>query len=405
MEKLSQHAFRLLVRRCRSAGGLAPRELTVAGELTTPPKDAAFLNLPLLTHTRRDALGESVRWGEPYVFFLAPGLMSWVVPVMTGDRLLGGLSGGEIIPDTDPGERRATVNYLVDAGAPRAAADAWLRQVPAWSQTRTREAAEFLFRETYQVTGLNPELLHRNRDNALQQRQIAEAIQEKKDGAGGARLPGMLHGEQMLLSLVRVGDLPGARRVLNEMLAGIFLYSPRMPLIQARVIEMLGYLVRAAVEDNPMLEPLLERHLAWIEQIVATRDFEPLCERVRNVLDEFMDAIRVQGFNRSNRHVRQVLDHLAAHYRESVTLDELAKVTGLTRFHLSRLVKAVTGRSIPQHLRGLRIQAACRLLEDGRKGFGEIAFTLGFCDQSYFIRQFREVKGVTPAKYRASLQP
>lgn len=402
MEKLSQRQWQTLAGGYRKEWGLRLRELGPGGELLGLPAGAAVLNLPLLCRARRDALEESVRWGEPYLFFLAPGLMGWVVPVVDGETVCGGLSGGEVVPEVEAADTSATVNYLVDAGAARKTVQAWLRdEVPVWPQSRPREAAEALFRTVYQVTGFRPERLRRNRENALQQRQIAEAIHEKK-AENASPHPRMLHEEQMLLSLLRVGDLSGARRVLNDMLAGIFLYSPRMPLVQARVIEMLGYLVRAAVEDNPMLEPLLERHLGWIEKIVGTREFEPLCELIRGILDDFMGVIRVQGFNRSNRDVRLVLDHLAKHHARGVTLDELARLAGLNRYRLSRLVKATTGKSIPQHLRAFRIEAACRLLESTSTPYGEIAYSLGFSDQSYFIKQFREVTGVTPARYRAA---
>jgi len=400
--QLSQRQLLQITRGYRRAFGLTPRLLNSAGELTAPPGNAAFLNLPLLARARRDALEESLRWGEPYLYVPAPGLLSWVVPVVAGERCLGGLSGGEVVPEAAP-ERQATLRYLADAGAPRAAATAWLREVPVWPQGRTREAAEALFKDLYLVTGFTPELLRRNRESARQQRQIAEVIHEEKLGDHTPRPLELLQEEHMLLSLARVGDLAGARRVLNDMLARIFLYSPRMPLIQARVIEMLGYLVRAAVEDNPMLEPLLERHLRWIETIVDTREFEPLCMRIRGILDDFMEGIRVQGFNRSNRHVQAVLDHLAQHYTRPVSLDALAKLAGVNRFHLSRLVKAATGRSIPQHLRSLRIQAACRKLEESTADGGEIACALGFTDQSYFIKQFREVTGTTPRRYRAGM--
>ncbi|MEI8079198.1 MAG: helix-turn-helix domain-containing protein [bacterium] len=403
MKLLSHRQSDQIAKSYRNAYGLDASMLAGDGRLVPPPAGAAFLNLPLLMHARRDALQESVRWGEPYLYFPAPGLMSWVVPLVNGHEMVGGLSGGEVIPDAAP-ERQATCRYLSDAGARRQDVEGWLRNVPLWPQRRTREAAEALFRDAYLITGFKPELLRHHRDNALQQRQIAETIHEMKEGAVPPPLA-MLHEEQMLLSLVRVGDLTGARRVLNDMLARIFLYSPRMPLVQARVIEMLGYLVRAAVEDNPMLEPLLERHLGWIEKIVATREFEPLCMLIRGVLDDFMDVVRRQGFNRSSRHVRTVLDHLAQQYAKPVTLDALAKLTGLNRFHLSRLVKATTGKSIPQHLRTLRIQAACRLLENGDTESGDIAYTLGFSDQSYFIKQFREVTGTTPKRYRAGLAP
>ena len=48
-----------------------------------------------VTRLRRHALAESVRWGEPYLFLLADGIVSWVVALVDGERVAGGLCGGE----------------------------------------------------------------------------------------------------------------------------------------------------------------------------------------------------------------------------------------------------------------------------------------------------------------------
>lgn len=56
----------------------------------------AIRNLPLLKRARADALQESVRWGEPYSFFLTPGIVSWIVPGVDGEVVQGGLAGGEV---------------------------------------------------------------------------------------------------------------------------------------------------------------------------------------------------------------------------------------------------------------------------------------------------------------------
>ncbi|MFA4943947.1 MAG: AraC family transcriptional regulator [Lentisphaeria bacterium] len=399
---LSKTCWSSLCRRYRAATGLEPLPVTpegVALAAAVPPAGGGGVaGLPLLVKARRDALQEGVRWGEPAIFFLAPGLVSWLVPLVEGEVVRGGLAAGPVVPEEEGDDRQAAVNCLVEAGARRAEAAAFVRQVPAWPQQQIRPAAERLAADFYAMSGWRPSLLERNHANALQQRQIAETIHERKED--GRQRPPLMQEERRLLSLMRVGDQAGARKDLNRMLAGIFLDAPRLPVLQARAMELIGYLVRAAVEDSPLQEPLLARHLQWLERIVAAREFEPLCAAIRDMLDDFMECIRVHGINRGNRHVQAALDYLAGHYREPVRLADLAAAAGLSRFHLSRLVKGVTGLTLPQHLRGFRIREGCRLLVETELGSAELAFQLGFTDQSHFIRQFREVTGITPRRYR-----
>jgi AraC-like DNA-binding protein len=71
---------------------------------------------------------------------------------------------------------------------------------------------------------------------------------------------------------------------------------------------------------------------------------------------------------------------------------------------VARLVKRSTGKTVTQHIRTLRVNRACEWLESSERSYAEIAYDLGFADQSYFIKQFREVTGTTPARYRKARQ-
>ena len=53
--------------------------------------------LPNLVNVRASALTESVRWGEYYIFFLMPNVISWVVPLVSERKILGGIIEGEVI--------------------------------------------------------------------------------------------------------------------------------------------------------------------------------------------------------------------------------------------------------------------------------------------------------------------
>ena len=366
------------------------------GRLLRP--GSAF-DLPVFSVTRADALRESRRWGEPCLFFIAPGILSWIVPMEQNETPLGGISGGEV--RVHEGLAQETIHYLAQAGLKRTMADKAVSRIPQWSLVRTREAAAYLFKRFYEISGWKAVQLAQNRDNALQQRQIAEQIHLRKSHACPAPL--FFDEERTLLSLIRVGDRTGALKTLNRMLALIFLHSPRIPLVKARAIEFMGYIVRVTLEENPIHEPLLERHQAWIEEIMAATDFEKVCTVLRQQVDSYMDIVALQGFNRSNRKVQLALEFLSKNYSSTIRLAEVANCCGLSQFRIAHLVKRHTGKSIFQHIKSLRIQKARQLLETTEHSSAEIAQELGFTDQSYFIKQFRLSMGTTPEKYRQTV--
>ena len=382
----------------RRAYGLRPQWLAPGGwPLDAPPREPVD-HLPAFVATRAHALQESLRWGEPYIFLLLPGLISWMIPLVRGREIIGGLSGGQVLTDGEPEGRILLAGHLSEAGCASAAARAYARALPVWPQPRPREAADFLFREFYARSGWEPELLEERREKALQQREIAEEIHLRKE-RGITSYPA--DKERTLLSLIRSGDRRGARRVLNRMLGGMFLSSPNVAVVRARCIELMGYLVRTAVEDSPYLEPLIEKNHQWMAKLVETSDFETLAHGLKRALEDFIDNIYYYGYGPSNHKVNAALDYIARHYTETIRLADLAGHVGLSTYRLSHLMKEATGRTALQHVHRLRIQQAQRLLEQTSQSCADIAYEVGFGDQSYFIKQFRKLTGIPPLKYRA----
>ena len=399
MSILSKRLFSSVAKDYRSACNLPIRLMDCEGRVVLPENVAGIENLAALSRIRAHTLGECVRWGEPQAFFIAPGIMSWIVPLVERAELRGGLCGGHVFLEDDPNSINASINYLVAEGGRRKDAVAFVRGIPLFEQERVREAAEMLSDLFYQYSGWQPWELQRNRDRMMQQRQIAEEIHQRKVEQNRAY---PYDDERILLSLIRVGDRSGARRIFNKMLAAMFLYSPKQVVVRARAIEMMGYLVRAAVENSPLMEPLLERHMKWIEQIVETKDFDDLCNVLREALDDFMNSIFLQGVNPVSPAVSKALDYIAANYTEPIALDDIAAAAGLSTFRIAHLLKEATGKTALQNIHYLRIQEARRLLETSEISCTDIAYETGFGDQSYFIKQFKKWMGITPAKYRKS---
>jgi AraC-like DNA-binding protein len=101
----------------------------------------------------------------------------------------------------------------------------------------------------------------------------------------------------------------------------------------------------------------------------------------------------------AHRAVRRAQDYLHAHCTANVTLAELARVSDLSPYHLTRLFTASVG--VPPHAYQvqLRVDHAKRLLLAGRRGVSDAAHEAGFFDLSHFSRHFKRHVGVPPGIY------
>ena len=101
----------------------------------------------------------------------------------------------------------------------------------------------------------------------------------------------------------------------------------------------------------------------------------------------------------SPMHRQRLKDYCLFHLAEKITLDELATLCGLGRFHFLRRFKQTVGMTPHAWLLRLRLEQACAQLARGRQSIAEVAQGVGFYDQSHFNRAFRQAFGVAPSAY------
>ncbi|MEB0043286.1 MULTISPECIES: AraC family transcriptional regulator [unclassified Pseudomonas] len=92
-------------------------------------------------------------------------------------------------------------------------------------------------------------------------------------------------------------------------------------------------------------------------------------------------------------------EYLHSHMDQDIGLDDLARVSGVDRFRLTRAFKAAFGLAPHAYLIQLRLAKARRLLAAGQSPV-EVAAALGFADQSHLGRWFQRAYRMTPADYR-----
>ena len=95
--------------------------------------------------------------------------------------------------------------------------------------------------------------------------------------------------------------------------------------------------------------------------------------------------------------LKRVLDYINDNLAQELTLAEIATVAHISPYHFTRLFKQSTGKAVHQYVIERRVDAAKRLLLDGRLSVSDVAVIVGFHDQSHLHRHFKRIIGVSPS--------
>ena len=95
-----------------------------------------------------------------------------------------------------------------------------------------------------------------------------------------------------------------------------------------------------------------------------------------------------------------IVDYVRAHYREKLSVTDMARVGRISVSSQERLFRKTFGLTPLMYLRKTRLNAACKLLRDTNTTLSEIAVECGFNDQTNMTRAFRLELKITPHRYR-----
>jgi len=106
--------------------------------------------------------------------------------------------------------------------------------------------------------------------------------------------------------------------------------------------------------------------------------------------------------------VNRAADYIAENLGESITLDDVARAAGMSKFHLHRVFSENVGTTLGRYLSAARLKAALLLLsapETARMSALDVALLVGFEDASAFTRSFQRRYGLTPSTLRQGHRP
>lgn len=94
------------------------------------------------------------------------------------------------------------------------------------------------------------------------------------------------------------------------------------------------------------------------------------------------------------------IQYISANYHRKITQDDLVRVSHINRVSLNTLFKKNYDCTSMQYLKQYRLKIACQLLALTGLSITEIAYSVGYNFDTFFIKQFEKEKGKTPTQYR-----
>lgn len=102
---------------------------------------------------------------------------------------------------------------------------------------------------------------------------------------------------------------------------------------------------------------------------------------------------------------RTIVRHIDGHLQDGNHAAEVAVLVGLSSSHFARKFQQTMGMSLQRFVHRRRIRRSLELLRDPARSIPDVAAELGYASRSHFMRMFRGVTGMTPARYRRPLRP
>ena len=135
-------------------------------------------------------------------------------------------------------------------------------------------------------------------------------------------------------------------------------------------------------------------------------DLVSLKQHLYGITGEFLEAY---GFAREpmevySHHVQETIDYIQTNLSARLDVETLAKRLFVSKSFLSDRFRQEMGVPLGKYIDDqLMLTAQWQLLRT-EKSIGQISNALGFCDQFYFSRRFRQLCGVTPLQYRKKIR-
>ena len=214
-----------------------------------------------------------------------------------------------------------------------------------------------------------------------------------------------LSDERMLVNAM-VSDKDSALKLYDEVLLKNFSLEHGVNQKDASrfAFAMIGTVIRVFQEFKETPESLLG-HSIDFEALYNDRNVERVLISVRGILSEILTRRKIANTHEDDFMLNEMISYINNHYMENLMLIDLSNEFNLTPKYCSALFKKLSNDTFKNYLNQLRIEKACKKLEENpRMKIQDLSEEVGFLSSTTFIKAFSRIMGITPGTYAENIQ-
>ena len=209
--------------------------------------------------------------------------------------------------------------------------------------------------------------------------------------------PGII--AESIFGRVRAGDASSIHHLLNSYGAALQdSYGGDMGKVKNAIFELLVNVRNITTEIDCNYRN--DEFLSAFSVLSAADSMSAVLEFTGKRCEECATDVMQFSQTKDNPIVKKAEDYIEKRMSEDLSLEDVAEAINVSPFYLSRLFKEVRGENYINYLTDLRMRKARELLKNPRSSIKEISSEVGFNDQNYFSRIFKNKFGMTPTEFR-----
>lgn len=194
----------------------------------------------------------------------------------------------------------------------------------------------------------------------------------------------------LLFSPSIVRFIPEGSKLLRPFYTAAYRFSPLIPAHSPYALAIHAAAKQAVLEEELKLP-------GW-----QAKQFQYFIDILVHLYRYSLEMDRDQHLDRkTDEGVLRVIEYLLSHFFEDIAIDQLVVMADMRKTMFFAKFKEVTSLSPNEFISRLRLQAAIYLLDYSDKSVTDIAFECGFHSLSYFNKQFKQFKSLSPREYRS----
>lgn len=199
----------------------------------------------------------------------------------------------------------------------------------------------------------------------------------------------------MLVHFLELCDYSNAKGIMDNIFVDLSYVKPHM--FRNYMLKMLDVLILRVKDFQPALlayEPEYKDALQYINT------YNELHSYMNSILQKAVEYIGSEHEKRSKKRIELAKQYIHKHYKENITLNDVAEHVELNPSYFSNFFKTEMGINFSEYLLDTRINTAKTLLKDPKIKVYEIGSMVGYEDAVSFGRAFKKKIGMSPKEYR-----